>query len=37
MRSEVPDRKDKSPKQLMAGQPHPHWLELLGFKRFKRA
>jgi hypothetical protein len=37
MRSEVPERKDKSPKQLMTGQPHPHWLELLGFKRFKRA
>jgi hypothetical protein len=27
----------QSPKQLMTGQPHPHWLELLGFKRFKRA
>jgi hypothetical protein len=37
MRSEVSERKDKSPKQLMTGQPHPHWLELLGFKRFKRA
>ena len=37
MRSEVPEREDKSPTQLMTGQPHPHWLELLGFKRFKRA
>ena len=37
MRSEVPEREDKSPTQLMTGQPHSHWLELLGFKRFKRA
>ena len=37
MRSEVPEREDKSPTQLMTGHPHPHWLELLGFKRFQRA
>ena len=37
MRSEVPEREDKSPTQLMTGQPYPHWLELLGFKRFQRA
>lgn len=37
MRSVVPERVDKSPKQLMTGQPHPHWLELLGFTRFQRA
>ncbi|MEO0707635.1 MAG: hypothetical protein AAF050_18480 [Cyanobacteria bacterium J06649_5] len=27
----------KSPKQLLTGEAHPHWLELLGFKRFQRA
>ena len=36
-RSRVPERVGKSPKQLLTGEPHPHWLELLGFKRFKRA
>ncbi len=25
------------PKQLLTSEAHPHWLELLGFKRFKRA
>lgn len=37
MRSEVPEREDKSPKELLTGEAHPHWLELLGFKRFQRA
>ena len=37
MRSEVPGRVDKSPTQLMTGESHRHWLELLGFKRFQRA
>lgn len=37
MRSQVPERVGKSPKQLLTGQPHPHWLELLGFQRFQRA
>ena len=37
MRSRVSERVGKSPKQLLTGQPHPHWLELLGFKRFQRA
>ena len=36
-RSRVPERVGKSPKQLLTGQPHPHWLELLGFKRFQQA
>jgi len=31
LRSRVPERVDKSPKQLMTGQAHPHWLTLLGF------
>ena len=37
LRSRVSERVGKSPKQLLTGQPHPHWLELLGFKRFQRA
>jgi hypothetical protein len=37
MRSEIPERVGKSPKQLMTGESHPHWLELLGFQRFQRA
>ena len=37
MRSECPERVGKSPTQLMTGQPHAHWLELLGFQRFQRA
>ena len=37
LRSLKPERVGKSPKQLLTGEVHPHWLELLGFKRFKRA
>ena len=37
MRSLKPERVGKSPKQLLTGKAHPHWLELLGFKRFQRA
>ena len=37
LRSRVPERVGKSPQQLLTGQPHPHWLELLGFERFQRA
>lgn len=37
MRSEHPERVDKSPSELLSGEPHPHWLELLGFVMFKRA
>ena len=35
MRSEHPERVGKSPVELTTGQPHPHWLELLGFERFR--
>lgn len=31
LRSRVPERVGKSPKQLMTGHEHPHWLTLLGF------
>jgi hypothetical protein len=37
MRSRHPERVGKSPTELMMGQAHPHWLELLGFERFQRA
>jgi len=37
MRSECEERVGKSPKELMTGESHPHWLELLGFKRFQQA
>jgi len=35
-RSEQPARVDKSPAELLTGQSHPHWLELLGYTRFSR-
>ena len=35
-RSDRPERVGKSPAELLNAQPHPHWLELLGFKRFQR-
>ncbi|MEL6555760.1 MAG: hypothetical protein AAFQ63_20205 [Cyanobacteria bacterium J06621_11] len=37
LRSLKPERVGKSPKQLLTGEAHPHWLELLGFKRFQKA
>jgi hypothetical protein len=36
-RSQRPKRVEKTPAELLTGQSHPHWLELLGFTRFKRA
>lgn len=35
-RSEHPERVDKSPAELLSGSCHPHWVELLGYQRFKR-
>lgn len=35
-RSERPERVGKSPAELLTGQPHPHWLEMLGYERFHR-
>jgi hypothetical protein len=35
-RSERAQRVDKSPNELLTGQSHPHWLELLGYTRFSR-
>jgi hypothetical protein len=36
LRSEHPARVDKSPTELLTGRPHAHWLELLGYTRFRR-
>jgi hypothetical protein len=36
LRSEDPSRVDKSPAELLTGQPRAHWLELLGYTRFSR-
>jgi len=36
LRSDRPERVGKSPAQLLNGKPHPHWLELLGYRRFER-
>jgi len=36
LRSERPERIGKSPTELMTGQSHPHWLEMLGYVRFSR-
>jgi hypothetical protein len=36
MRSESPNRVGRSPAELLTGQPHPHWLYLLGYERFSR-
>jgi hypothetical protein len=36
LRSECPERVDKSPAELLTGQAHPHWLEMLGYHRFCR-
>lgn len=33
LRSEHPERAGKSPAELLTGQPHPHWLEMLGHNR----
>jgi hypothetical protein len=33
LRSECAERVDKTPAELLTGQPHPHWLEMLGYRR----
>ena len=37
LRSEHPERVGKSPAELLDGQTHSHWLELLGYRRFKQS
>ena len=36
-RSERPERRGRTPAELLTGVAHGHWLELLGFERFARA
>jgi hypothetical protein len=36
LRSERPERVGKSPAELLTGKAHPHWLEMLGYRRFSR-
>jgi hypothetical protein len=36
LRSEHAERVDKSPAELLTGQTHPHWLEMLGYNRYCR-
>jgi hypothetical protein len=36
VRSEHPERVGKSPRELMTGAAQPHWLEMLGYRRFSR-
>jgi hypothetical protein len=36
LRSEHPERVGKSPAELLTGQTHPHWLEMLGYQRCSR-
>jgi hypothetical protein len=35
LRSERPERRQRSPRELLTAQPHAHWLELLGYRRFQ--
>jgi len=37
MRSEHKERVGKSPTELLTGEQHKHWLEMLGFEQFKKA
>jgi hypothetical protein len=37
LRSAHPERVGKSPAELLSGEEKPHWLELLGYQRFRRA
>jgi len=36
LRSDRPERVGPSPAQLLTGQAHPHWLQLMGYQRFQR-
>ena len=36
LRSERPERVGKSPAELLTGEAHPHWLEMLGYTRFSQ-
>jgi hypothetical protein len=36
LRSKHPERVNKSPAELLTGETHPHWLEMLGYRGFSR-
>lgn len=36
IRSRRPERRGKSPAELLTGKTHPHWLQMLGYQRFQR-
>ena len=36
-RSDRQERVGKSPAELLSGREHSHWLEMLGYQRFRRA
>ena len=36
IRSSRPERVGRSPKELLTGKSHDHWLELLGYRMFKK-
>ena len=36
LRSERPGRVGRGPSELLTGEAHGHWLELLGYTRFQR-
>ena len=36
LRSDDPSRVGETPAELLTGEPHAHWLELLGYTRFSR-
>jgi len=37
LRSSKAHRVGKLPAEILNGKPHPHWLEMLGYTRFRRA
>jgi hypothetical protein len=37
LRSSRAERHKKYQAEILPGKPHPHWLEMLGYERFKRA
>jgi hypothetical protein len=37
LRSEHSEREGKSPAELLSGQEHSHWLEMLGYQMFRRS
>jgi hypothetical protein len=36
LRSDRPERVGRSPAELLTGRRHPHWLQILGYTRFRR-